>query len=126
MTKNRFEKGLETFRQITGDVGEKFVERLRDISPDFADYLIEFPFGVVYSRPGLDIRTRELITLAALTTLGNADTEVRAHIKVALSNRVSRNEIIEVFIQMSVYAGFPAAINSLLIAKEIFDEQQEN
>ena len=122
MSDDRYERGLKNFKEITGEVGENFLKNLEEISPDFCRYLIEFPFGNIYNRPGLDVKTRELVTLSALAALGNAEPEVRAHIKVALNTGVTREEILEVFIQISVYAGFPAAINALLAAKETFKE----
>jgi 4-carboxymuconolactone decarboxylase len=126
MSNDRYERGLKNFKEITGDTGEKFIQKLNEISPDFSRYLIEYPFGDVYDRPGLDVKTRELVTLSALAALGYAEPEVKAHIKVALNTGVTREEIIEVFIQISVYAGFPAAINALLAAKEVFNELDEN
>lgn len=126
MSDDRYERGLKTFKKITGEVGEKFLKHLQEISPDFCRYLIEFPFGDIYDRPGLDVKTREIVTLSALAALGNAEPEVRAHIKVALNVGVTREEILEVFIQISVYAGFPAAINALLAAKDIFKEMDLN
>ena len=95
---------------------------LNDISPDMAKLVIEFPYGDIYSRPQLDLRTRELVTIAALTTLGFAHKELHAHINNALNAGCSKEEIIEVMIQMSVYAGFPAALNGLFVAKEVFLE----
>jgi len=126
MSDDRYERGLKNFKKITGEVGEKVLKNLQEISPDFCRYLIEFPFGDIYDRPGLDVKTRELVTLSALAALGNAEPEVRAHIKVALNAGVTREEILEVFIQISVYAGFPAAINALLAAKDIFKEMDLN
>ena len=125
MSDVRYERGLKNFKDITGAVGEKFIQNLDEISKDFSRYLIEYPFGDIYNRPGLDVKTRELVTLASLAAIGYAEPEVRAHIKVALNTGVTREEIIEVFIQTSVYAGFPAAINALLAAKEVFRELDE-
>jgi len=122
MSDERYERGLKNFKEITGEVGEKFIQNLNEISPDFSRYLIEYPFGDIYNRPGLDVRTRELVTLSSLAAIGYAEPQIRAHIKVALNTGVTREEIIEVFIQTSVYAGFPAAINALLAAKDVFKE----
>ncbi|MDA2921445.1 carboxymuconolactone decarboxylase family protein [Desulfobacterota bacterium AH_259_B03_O07] len=122
MSDERYERGLKHFKEITGEVGEKFIQNLEEISKDFSRYLIEFPYGDIYNRPGLDFRTRELVTLSSLAALGYAEPELKAHIKVALSTGVTREEVLEVFIQTSVYAGFPAAINALLAAKEVFNE----
>jgi 4-carboxymuconolactone decarboxylase len=92
------------------------IERLKDIAPDLARYVIEFPFGDVYNRPGLDLKSREIATIAALTTLGNAISQLKVHINGALNVGVSRQEIIEIIIQMAVYAGFPAALNAMYAA----------
>jgi 4-carboxymuconolactone decarboxylase len=122
LSKDRFETGKQTFEKITGDVGKKFLENLKQVAPDFADYLVEFPFGSIYSRPGLDIKTREIITLSSLATQGNAAIELKAHIKLALNAGVTRQQIIELFMQISVYAGFPAAVNAMLAARDVFKE----
>jgi 4-carboxymuconolactone decarboxylase len=122
LSNNRFETGKQTFEKITGEVGKKFLENLRTVAPDFADYLVEFPFGAIYSRPGFDIKTREIITLSSLATQGNAAIELKAHIKLALNAGVTREQIIELFMQISVYAGFPVAVNAMLAAKDVFKE----
>ena len=96
------------------------VQSLKDIAPDFARYLIEFPFGDIYSRPGLDLKSREIAVVAALTALGNATPQLKVHIQAALNVGVTREEIVEVIMQMAVYAGFPAALNGLTAAKEVF------
>src|SRR3989344_2024945 len=83
-------------------------------------YLIEFPFGDIYSRPGLDLRSREIAVIAALTALGNATPQLKVHLQAALNVGVTREEIVEVLMQMAVYAGFPAALNGLAAAREVF------
>ncbi len=116
----RFQRGLAKLKEIDGEAGERVVASLADIAPDFARYLIEFPFGDVYSRPGLDLRAREIAVVAALTALGNAEPQLKVHLRAALNVGVSRQEIVEVIMQMAVYAGFPAAINGLMAAKAVF------
>jgi 4-carboxymuconolactone decarboxylase len=98
----------------------RVIDSLRDIAPDFARYLIEFPFGDIYSRPGLDLKSREIAVVAALTALGNAAPQLKVHIQGALNVGVTRDEVVEVIMQMAVYAGFPAALNGLTAAKEVF------
>lgn len=120
---NRYERGWEKLREIDGEVGESVVQSLQDIAPDFARYLIEFPFGDIYSRPGLDLKSREIAVVAALTALGNATPQLKVHIQGALNVGVSRDEIVETIMQMAVYAGFPAALNGLAVAKEVFARQ---
>ncbi len=123
MSRDRYERGLKKLNEIDAKVGEQLIERLKDISPDLARYIIEFPFGDVYSRPGLDLRSREIVTIAALTALGNAVSQLKVHINGALNVGVSPQEIIEIIIQMAVYAGFPAALNAMYAAKEVFKER---
>jgi 4-carboxymuconolactone decarboxylase len=116
----RYERGLAKLQQIDGEGGVKVVESLAGIAPDFARLLIEFPFGDIYSRPGLDLRSREIAVVAALTAMGNAAPQLKVHIQGALNVGVTRAEVVEVIMQMAVYAGFPAALNGLAAAREVF------
>ncbi len=122
---DRFQRGWEKLREIDGEAGERVIESLKDIAPDFARYLIEFPFGDIYSRQGLDLRSREIAVVAALTALGNASPQLKVHIHGALNVGCTRQEVIEVIMQMAVYAGFPAALNGLFAAKDVFKERDE-
>lgn len=126
MHSKRYETGLAMLDRIDGSAGHAVVESLKDIAPDFATYLIEFPFGDIYSRPGLDLKSREIAVVAALTALGNASPQLKVHIGAALNVGCTREEIVEVIIQMAVYAGFPAALNGLAAAKEIFEKHATN
>ncbi len=117
---SRLERGTRALSEIDGQAGENVISSLADIAPDFARYLIEFPFGDIYSRPGLDLRAREIATVAALTAMGNATPQLKVHIQAGLNVGLSREEITEVIMQMAVYAGFPAALNGLFAAKEVF------
>jgi len=121
----RHARGLRALAEFTGESGAAVVERLRDIAPDFADWIIEFSYGDVMSRPGLDRRSRELATIAALTALGNAQPQLRVHIEGALRIGCRAQEIVEVILQMAVFAGFPAAINALGIAREVFAQRDQ-
>jgi len=116
----RFERGAATLKRIDGEGGDKVVAALADIAPDFARYLLEFPFGDIYSRPGLDLRAREIATIAALAAMGNAAPQLKVHIQAGLNVGLTRAEIVEIVMQMAVYAGFPAALNGLFAAKEVF------
>ncbi|MFL6461525.1 MAG: carboxymuconolactone decarboxylase family protein [Nitrososphaeraceae archaeon] len=78
----------------------------------------------MYSRTGLDLKSREIATVAALVTMGNALSQLKVHINGALDVGCSRTEVVEVIIQMAVYAGFPAALYGLSAAKEVFDERE--
>ena len=117
---SRYQRGLEKLEEIDAEQGDRVIASLADIAPDFARYVVEFPFGDIYSRPGLDLRTRELATVAALTAMGTAPGQLRIHIHGALNVGCSRTEILEAIIQMVVFAGFPAALNGLAAAREVF------
>ncbi len=119
-TESRYQRGLAKLREVDGQAGDRVLQSLQDIAPDFARYLIEFPFGDIYSRPGLDLKSREIAVVAALTAMGNATPQLKVHIHAALNVGVTREEIVETIMQMAVYAGFPAALNGLMAAKEVF------
>lgn len=120
MTSERYTIGREMLQRVDGKGGDAVVNSLKDIAPDFARYLIEFPFGDIYARLGLDLRSREIATIAALTALGNAAPQLKVHIAAGLNVGLTQEEITEVIMQMAVYAGFPAALNGLFAAKEVF------
>ncbi|MGC0395319.1 carboxymuconolactone decarboxylase family protein [Bradyrhizobium sp. USDA 241] len=117
---SRFDRGQRALSRIDGSAGEKVVASLADIAPDFARYVIEFPFSDIYCRPDLGLRDREIATIAALTALGNATPQLKVHLEAGLNVGLSRDEIVEIIMQMAVYAGFPAALNGLFAAKEVF------
>jgi 4-carboxymuconolactone decarboxylase len=125
MSQDRFERGWEKLKEIDGEAGERVIESLKDIAPDLGRYIIEFPFGDIYSRPGLDLKSREIATVAALTALGNAQPQLKVHIHGALNVGCTRQEVVEVIMQMAVYAGFPAALNGISAAKAVFAERDE-
>jgi 4-carboxymuconolactone decarboxylase len=116
----RFRRGWQQLEVIDGEAGKQVIDSLQAIAPDLARYVIEFPFGDIYTRPGLDLKSRELATIAALTAMGNAQPQLKVHIQAALNVGCTREEIVEVVIQMAVYAGFPAALNGMTAVKEVF------
>lgn len=120
---NRRELGLATLAAITGGTGAAVVESLKDIAPDFAEWIVSFSYGDVMSRPGLDLRSRQFATVAALTAMGTAAPQLKVHINGALNVGCQPSEIVEVILQMAVYAGFPATVNALNIAREVFQER---
>ncbi|MDI6474666.1 carboxymuconolactone decarboxylase family protein [Cronobacter dublinensis] len=122
MTSSRYDTGLARLAEIDGAAGQKVIKALANIAPDLGRYVIEFGFGDVYSRPGLSLKSRELATVAALTVLGHAQPQLAVHLHAALNVGCTREEIIEVIIQMSLYAGFPAALNAMFTAKAVFAE----
>jgi 4-carboxymuconolactone decarboxylase len=119
----RQEKGAAALAAITGGTGAAVVESLKDLAPDLAQWIIEFSYGDVMSRPGLDLRSRQFATVAALTAMGTAAPQLKVHIAGALNVGCQPAEIVEVILQMAVFAGFPAAINALNLAREVFRER---
>ena len=120
MPNDRYAAGLAMLERVDGRGGEEVLESVRAISPDFARYLVECPIGDIYSREGLDLKSREIAVVAALTAMGNAGPQLRVHIGAALHVGCTRQEILEVIMQMAVYAGFPAALNGLFAARDVF------
>jgi 4-carboxymuconolactone decarboxylase len=106
---------------ILGAEGERLLRKLRAVSPDMARLFVAYPFGEIYSRPGLDLKTRELVAIASLAAMGNARPQLVMHVHAALRAGCSRAEVLEVLLMISVFAGFPAAVNAIDAAREVFD-----
>jgi 4-carboxymuconolactone decarboxylase len=126
MNSDRYRRGLAKITEMEGELGKKVIETMKEISPDFAQYLVEFVFGDIYSRPELSLKIKEMITLASMATMGSAPLQVKVHIKSALNVGCSEKEIIETFLQIIPSAGMVLSMNALLIAKEVFDERKVN
>jgi 4-carboxymuconolactone decarboxylase len=117
---DRFARGSELLDQIHAGGGDRLVAALADVAPDLARAIIEFGFGEIYSRPGLALRDRQIATVAALAALGTAQPQLVAHIEGALAVGVTREETIEIILQMALYGGFPAAMNAVDAARTAF------
>jgi 4-carboxymuconolactone decarboxylase len=117
---DRYARGQRALAEIDGAAGQAVIDALADIAPDFGRYIFEFPFGDIYSRPGLDLRSREIATIAALAALGHATPQLKVHIRAGLNVGLTQEEIVEILMQMAVYAGFPAALNGLFAARDVF------
>ncbi|GKT25459.1 carboxymuconolactone decarboxylase family protein [Acidovorax sp. SUPP3334] len=122
MSTERCERGMRMLNAVDGPAGLAVVDGLAQSFPDFARYLLEFPFGDIYAREGLGLRERELATVAALCALGHALPQLRVHVHAALHVGCKPGEIVEVVMQMAVYAGFPAALNGLSVVRDVFAE----
>lgn len=122
MNPERYERGLQMLAAVDGVAGQNVVETLAQSFPDFARYVVEFPFGDIYARNGLGLRERELATVAALCALGSALPQLRVHVQAALHVGCKPREVVEVVMQMAVYAGFPAALNGLSVVREVLAE----
>jgi 4-carboxymuconolactone decarboxylase len=116
----RYKKGLSTLRRIHGDAGVEVMDKLAATAPELSEFVIAFAFGDIYSRPQLSLRERQIATVASCATLGHALPQLKSHINGALNLGITEREIIEILTQMAVYAGFPAAINAVGAAAEVF------
>ena len=122
MTSELFEKGLQIRREVLGaEHVDASISQADDFSRPLQELVTEYCWGTVWSRPGLDRKTRSLLNLAMLTAL-NRPHEVKLHVRGALNNGCSKNDIMEVLLQTAIYCGVPAAMDSLRGAKEIFHE----
>lgn len=122
-SEERYQRGWDLLQRIDGSAGRAVIAALGDVAPDLARYVIEFPFGDIYHRPGLDLRSREIATVAALAALGTAAPQLKVHLHGALNVGCTREELVELLIQIAVNAGFPAALNAMLVAREVFAER---
>lgn len=121
----RFTKGLETIKQyVTKEEAARMIEAdvLADIAPDLRKMIIEFAYGDVYSRPGLDAKSRALVVITAVVTQGAAP-QTKTHIKRGLHAGLTQTEIVEALLQLVPYIGFPRVQNALAIAQQIFKEE---
>lgn len=117
---DRYQRGLAQLEAVGGPHGAAVVESLDDVAPDLGRYIVEFACGDVFARPGLDMKTRELVTVAALTAMGTAAPQLKVHMQASLRVGASRREIIETVMRMIPYAGFPAALGALAVARQVF------
>ena len=122
ITMTRYEKGKEVIEGIQERPLDEIFGAIDDIAPDMARFVVEFPYSEIYTRPEVDLKTRELCTVAALTVLGTIP-QLKDHIGAALNVGNSPTEIVEIIMQMSAYAGFPKAINGIVAAKEVFEDK---
>ena len=123
MAEERYERGWEKLMTIDGEGGQRVIESLADIAPDLGKYVIEFAFGDIYSREGLDFKQRQLVTLASLTTQGGCEPQLQVHLHASLNVGLSPREIIEAIMQCVPYTGFPRVLNAVFAAKRVFQER---
>ena len=120
----RYMRGIEIAEQLAAEKLEEFTtSRVAELAPDFARMAIEFPLGDLYSRKGLDLRSREIAAISSLTTLGIAGPQLRIHIHAAKQVGVSKAEIIEIMMQTAIYAGFPTALNALSACHDLLVDE---
>jgi 4-carboxymuconolactone decarboxylase len=108
----RYRRGVETLQRLSGGGPEQIANRVAEVAPDFARMTIEFPFGDLYSRGAVDLRTREIAAIAALAALGRTR-QLRFHVGAALHLGCTCEEVVEILMQTAIYAGFPRALDAL-------------
>jgi 4-carboxymuconolactone decarboxylase len=118
-----YQRGMTEIRKQLGPMADAYIQRIKALSPEFAWVNVTFPFAELYTRDVIDIKTRELCTVAALTVQGFSLPELKLHIDAALRCGNSREEVVEIITQMIAYCGFPAATNALMVAKAVFEER---
>ncbi len=121
MTEDRHEQGMRIRREVLGDAHvDRAVAGTTDFTQPWQDFITETAWGTIWARDGIDRRSRSMITLAVLTALGR-EHEIAMHVRAALTNGLTREEIAEVLLHTSVYAGVPAANRAFAIAQAVFD-----
>jgi 4-carboxymuconolactone decarboxylase len=124
MTDSAHERGMKVRREVLGDEHvDRAIDRTTEHTADFQDFITRYAWGEIWSRPGLDRRTRSCITITALVALGRFD-ELELHIRAAQRNGVANEEIKEVLLQCAVYCGVPAANSAFAVFQRVLDEQQ--
>jgi 4-carboxymuconolactone decarboxylase len=122
MNKDSFDKGLQTRREVLGDAYvDASLKGVDDFSRPLQELVTQYCWDEIWNRPGLDRRERSLINLAMLTAL-NRPHELKTHVRGALNNGLSKDEIREVLLQAGIYCGVPAAVDAFRVARELFKE----
>lgn len=122
MNKELFDKGLKTRREVLGaEYVDNAIKNADEFNQDMQELVTQYCWGDVWNRPGLDRRTRSFLNLAMLCAL-NRPHELKLHVRGALNNGLTKDEIKEVFLQVAIYCGVPAAIDGFRVAKETFKE----
>ena len=122
MNKESFEKGLKTRREVLGsEYVDSSIKNAGEFNMAMQELVTEYAWDAIWNRPGLDRRSRSMINLAMLTAL-NRPHELKLHLKGAINNGLSKDEIREILMQTAIYCGVPAAIDSFRCAKEVFAE----
>ncbi|MEY3719230.1 MAG: hypothetical protein RL727_1151 [Pseudomonadota bacterium] len=122
MNRDAFEKGLKTRREVLGaEYVDQAIRNADDFNLPLQELVTEYCWNEIWNRPGLDRKTRSIVNLAMLTAL-NRPHELKLHVKGAINNGLSKDEIAEIFLQSAIYCGVPAAIDSFRTAKDVFKE----
>lgn len=126
MENSRFEAGMKARREVLGDAHvDRSIAQSDELTKALQDMVIEFGWGAVWTRPGLDRKSRSLINIGMLTAL-NRPHELSVHLRGAINNGCSREEIVEATLQTAVYCGLPAALDTMRHVKQLFEELDAN
>jgi 4-carboxymuconolactone decarboxylase len=121
----RHAAGMKVRREVLGDAHvDRARARTTGFTADFQDMITRYAWGEIWTRPGLDRRTRSCVTLTALVARGHLD-ELAMHVRAALRNGLTRDEIKEVLLQTAVYCGVPAANSAFAVAQRVLDEEED-
>lgn len=115
---------FERFALVTGEDGEETLAGLEGVAPELGRYIVEFGYGEVYARPGLELRERQIAAVAALVTQGAAEPQLRTHVGGALRVGLSQAEVIEVIVQCLPFVGFPRVLNAVATARQVFERDE--
>jgi 4-carboxymuconolactone decarboxylase len=119
---NKHEIGKQRIKDIIGDKADDLIKMFEEVSPDFAKYVIEFGYGDIYARPNFSDKYRELAAVACLIGQGNTGVPLKAHINGMLNVGWSKQEIVELFILLIGYVGFPSCVDAILLLKQVLEE----
>lgn len=122
MNETRFSKGMNVLKQIDGVHGEVVYESIKEVSPSIAELMVEI-FGDIYTRPHLDFKEREIVSITSLLTLGGTEQQIKVHVNAALNVGMDPEKIVEICTHCIPYAGFPRVLNALFVVKEVLKER---
>lgn len=119
---DRYKQGKQRLKDILGERSEEIIQNFETISPDFANYIVEFAYGDLYAREGLSDKMRELAAVSCMIGQGNTGLPLKAHLKAMLNVGWTKEEIIELLIFLVGYKGFPSSVDAILHLKDLLDE----
>jgi 4-carboxymuconolactone decarboxylase len=123
--RQRYEQGMKVRRAVLGDAHvDASLKSCNEFNEEFQDLITRYAWGEIWSRPGLPRQTRSMLTLAMMVALNRPD-ELRMHLRAALNNGVTREEVREVLLQTAIYCGVPAANSAFHLAQEVFEQQEK-
>ena len=120
MNNDRYERGRRRLRELTGEEGDKVIRGLEEVSPDLARYVVEFGYGDIYSRQGLDDPSRQLAAISALSAMGGAEPQLEYHLRIALDAGVPPGRIVETVLFLSPFIGFARTLNAVRSVRRVF------